>query len=50
MSKINSMWEFIYSVGWDIDRYFDDDIDRDHDYGVESGVDVEFEIYANEQI
>ena len=42
------MWELIYSVGWDIDRYIDDKIDIYDDCGVGSGVDVEFEIYVNE--
>ena len=41
MSTIKSMWELIYSVVWDIDRYIDDDIDRDDDCILDIGVDVE---------
>ena len=42
------MWELICGVGWNIDKYIDDEIDRYDNCGVDSGVDVEFEIYVNE--
>ena len=42
------MWELIYSVGWDIERYIDDKIDKYDECGVDSGVDLEFEIFVNE--
>ena len=48
MSKIKSMWELIYSVGWDIDRYIDDDIDCGYVFILDSGVDTEVERYVTE--
>ena len=48
MSKINSMWELIYSLSWDIDQYIDDEIDRYDECGVNSVFDVEVETDVNE--